>query len=203
MLYISYSNGAGPYDGSSGDVWKFDTSASTWTRISPVPSTDTANDYFGYGGLTVDAQNPNIIMVAALNSWWPDTILFRSLDGCQKSGRRSSSSTPTQSRCRFIGSSSNRSPTTLITACLDALLAQAREHHVHLILLWFGTWKNGSSHYIPMRIKRQPERYPRMMMKDGKPIDSPSPFAPATLQADIHAFSALMKHLKTANRSAP
>jgi beta-galactosidase GanA len=82
---------------------------------------------------------------------------------------------------------------------LDALLAQAREHHVHLILLWFGTWKNGSSHYIPMRIKRQPERYPRMMMKDGKPIDSPSPFAPATLQADIHAFSALMKHLKTAN----
>jgi xyloglucan-specific exo-beta-1,4-glucanase len=81
MLYISYSNGAGPYDGSSGDVWKFDTSASTWTRVSPVPSTDTGNDYFGYGGLTVDAQNPNIIMVAALNSWWPDTILFRSLDG--------------------------------------------------------------------------------------------------------------------------
>ncbi len=38
-----------------------------------------------------------------------------------------------------------------------------------------------------------------MMMKDGKPIDSPSPFAPATLQADIHAFSALMKYLKTAN----
>src|SRR5947207_7829843 len=81
MLYISYSNGAGPYDGSSGDVWKFDTSNGTWTRISPVPSTDTANDYFGYGGLSVDAQNPNVLVVAALNSWWPDTIFFRSLDG--------------------------------------------------------------------------------------------------------------------------
>jgi photosystem II stability/assembly factor-like uncharacterized protein len=81
MLYISYSNGAGPYDGTSGDVWKFDTSAATWTRISPYPSTDTADDYYGYGGLAVDAQHPNTLVVAALNSWWPDTIIFRSLDG--------------------------------------------------------------------------------------------------------------------------
>ena len=82
---------------------------------------------------------------------------------------------------------------------LDTLLAQAREHQVHLILLWFGTWKNGSSHYIPEWMKRQPDRYPRMLMKDGSPVDSPSPFAQATLQADIHAFTALMRHLKTAD----
>jgi len=79
--HISYSNGAGPYDGSSGDVWKLDTSAGTWTRVSPVPSTDTANDHFGYGGLSVDAQHPDTIVVASLNSWWPDTIFFRSRDG--------------------------------------------------------------------------------------------------------------------------
>ncbi len=29
---------------------------------------------------------------------------------------------------------------------VDALLAGAREHHLHLILLWFGTWKNGNDH---------------------------------------------------------
>ena len=86
MLYISYSNGAGPYDGSLGDVWKYDTSAGTWTRISPYPSTGPFNDYFhsdqyGYGGLSVDAQHPNTIVVAALNWWWPDTVFFRSLDG--------------------------------------------------------------------------------------------------------------------------
>ncbi|HEU0176885.1 MAG TPA: xyloglucanase [Blastocatellia bacterium] len=80
MLYISYSDGAGPYDGEKGDVWRFDTSNGAWTLISPVPSSS-SDDYFGYGGLTVDAQNPNIIMVAALNSWWPDTMLFRSLNG--------------------------------------------------------------------------------------------------------------------------
>ena len=45
-----------------------------------MPSTS-ADDYFGYGGLAVDAQNPDTIMVAALNSWWPDTMIFRSTNG--------------------------------------------------------------------------------------------------------------------------
>jgi Domain of unknown function (DUF5597)/Beta-galactosidase len=79
---------------------------------------------------------------------------------------------------------------------LETLLAQAREHHVHLVLLWFGTWKNGSSHYIPLWMKSQPQRYPKMIGARGLPVDSPSPFASATLQADIKAFSALMRHLK-------
>jgi len=79
---------------------------------------------------------------------------------------------------------------------LDALLSGAREHHVHLVLLWFGTWKNGSAHYIPEWMKLQPERYPRMLDARGQPVDSPSPFAEETLKADIHAFSALMHHLK-------
>jgi xyloglucan-specific exo-beta-1,4-glucanase len=80
-LIISYSNGAGPFDGSSGDVWQLATATGAWTRISPVPSTDTANDFFGYGGISVDAQHPNTIVVAALNSWFPDTIFFRTTDG--------------------------------------------------------------------------------------------------------------------------
>jgi xyloglucan-specific exo-beta-1,4-glucanase len=79
ILYVTYSNKGGPYDGEKGDVWKLDTATSTWTLISPIPSTS-ADDYFGYGGLAVDAQHPDTLMVAALNSWWPDTILFRSTD---------------------------------------------------------------------------------------------------------------------------
>jgi hypothetical protein len=77
MLYITYSDGAGPYDGTKGDVWRFNTANGTWTLISPVPSSS-GDNYFGYGGLAVDAQHPDTLMVAALNSWWPDTILFRS-----------------------------------------------------------------------------------------------------------------------------
>jgi photosystem II stability/assembly factor-like uncharacterized protein len=81
QLVISFSNGAGPFDGTSGDVWKLGTTTGAWTRISPVPSTDTADDFFGYGGLSIDAQHPNTIVVAALNSWFPDTIFFRTTDG--------------------------------------------------------------------------------------------------------------------------
>jgi len=80
---------------------------------------------------------------------------------------------------------------------VDTLLAQAREHHVHLVLLWFGTWKNGSSHYIPLWMKKSPEQYPRMVGAKGLPVDSPSPFAGETLKADISAFTTLLRHLKT------
>jgi len=81
FLYLAYSNKGGPYDGESGDVWKYDTESGAWTRISPVPSTNTNDNYFGYAGLTIDRQHPNTIMVSAYSSWWPDTIFWRSLDG--------------------------------------------------------------------------------------------------------------------------
>ena len=80
MLYITYSNTCGPFDGSKGDVWKYNTSSGIWTRISPIPSSDSGN-YFGYGGLAVDAQHPNTIMVTSLELWWPDDIIFRTTDG--------------------------------------------------------------------------------------------------------------------------
>jgi hypothetical protein len=79
-LYVTYNNWEGPYNGNVGDVWKFAPQTGSWTKISPVPGSD-SSIYFGYGGLAVDASNPDVVMVAALNSWWPDTILFRSLNG--------------------------------------------------------------------------------------------------------------------------
>ena len=82
---------------------------------------------------------------------------------------------------------------------VDQLLTGAREHKVRLVILWFGTWKNGSSHYLPMWMKRQPELCPRIIGKSGRRIDSPSPHSPALLEADSRAFSALMRHLKEAD----
>ena len=79
---------------------------------------------------------------------------------------------------------------------VDTILAQARQHHVHLVLLWFGTWKNGSQHYMPEWMKLEPERYFHVTNKNGEPVDSPSPFATASMDADIHAFTAFMRHLK-------
>ncbi len=82
---------------------------------------------------------------------------------------------------------------------IDTLLVQARFHHVRLVLLWFGTWKNGSNHYMPEWMKSNAAKYPNVTGKNGKPYDSPSPFAEAALQADKKAFAAVMRHLKQAD----
>ncbi len=84
-------------------------------------------------------------------------------------------------------------------SAVDTILAQAREHRVRLVLLWFGTWKNGSSHYMPLWMKRDPARAPRIIGSSGRSVDSPSPYSKAALEADKRAFSALMRHLKAAD----
>lgn len=82
---------------------------------------------------------------------------------------------------------------------VDLILKQAREHHVRLVLLWFGTWKNGSSHYTPDWIKQDQVKYPFLKDEKGETVDSPSPFSEAFLDADKAAFRVLMRHLKEAD----
>jgi Domain of unknown function (DUF5597)/Beta-galactosidase len=82
---------------------------------------------------------------------------------------------------------------------VDTLLKQGREHRVHLVLLWFATWKNGSSHYMPEWMKREPSKYPNITGRNGEPIDSPSPHTKAAMEADAKAFAEVMGHLKTAD----
>ena len=79
---------------------------------------------------------------------------------------------------------------------VDAILQQARVHKVRLVLLWFGTWKNGKMHYVPEWVKSDTATYPRMKTRDGRAIDVLSPNAPANLAADRNAFVALMRHLR-------
>jgi beta-galactosidase GanA len=79
---------------------------------------------------------------------------------------------------------------------VDVLINQCRKNDVRLVVLWFATWKNGSPHYMPMWMKQDSAKYPRMIGTDGKRVDSASPFAPETLAADKRAFAALMRHLK-------
>ena len=79
---------------------------------------------------------------------------------------------------------------------VDAIVQQAREHKVRLVLLWFGTWKNGKMHYVPEWVKSDPSTYPRMMTRDGRALDVLSPNAPANLVADRDAFVGLMRHLR-------
>jgi hypothetical protein len=82
---------------------------------------------------------------------------------------------------------------------VDTLLKQGREHKVHLVLLWFATWKNGSSHYMPEWMKREPSKYPNITGHNGQPVDSPSPHTRAAMEADAKAFAEVMGHLKRAD----
>ncbi len=79
---------------------------------------------------------------------------------------------------------------------VDTLLAEAREHEVRLVLLWFGAYKNGSGHYMPEWFKRPSKIAPRVLDENGRPVDSVSPHADAVLEADSRAFAAFMGHLK-------
>lgn len=75
---MTYANGVGPYDGTNGTLHKYNITSGAWTDISPTPLSTT---YYGYGGLAVDLQRPGTLMVAALNCWWPDELIWRSTNG--------------------------------------------------------------------------------------------------------------------------
>jgi beta-galactosidase GanA len=82
---------------------------------------------------------------------------------------------------------------------LDTLLTQAREHHVHLVLLWFGAYKNTGPSYAPAWVKLDNKRFPRVIDSKGETSYSLSPFYASTLNADRTAFTAFMRHLKAAD----
>jgi len=83
---------------------------------------------------------------------------------------------------------------------LDHLLEQARAHDRRLILLWFATWKNNGPNYAPAWVKLDNARFPRVVREDGVVLNSLSPHAPATLDADRRAFARLMAHLREHDR---
>lgn len=82
---------------------------------------------------------------------------------------------------------------------VDGLLQGARDNHLKLVVLWFGTWKNTFSSYVPAWVKAHPERFPRMQTSDGRDTERLSTFSTASRDADARAFVALMHHLKVAD----
>ena len=79
---------------------------------------------------------------------------------------------------------------------VDSLLASARAHQLNLILLWFGTWKNSMSTYVPSWVKRDASRFPRAQLPSAQSVEILSVFGAETLAADARAFAALMAHLR-------
>jgi beta-galactosidase GanA len=78
---------------------------------------------------------------------------------------------------------------------VDALIAGARAHRMRLVPLWFGSWKNGASHYAPYWVKADQQRFPLVRTSTGN-IDTLSASSTETRNADARAFAALMRHIR-------
>ncbi len=79
---------------------------------------------------------------------------------------------------------------------VDSLIAGARDANLKLVLIWFGSWKNASSVYIPYWVKEDYQKFPRARDEQGKPLEILSTFGKASCEADAKAFAALMHHIK-------
>jgi hypothetical protein len=81
-LYVTYGggtgiNGSGPNNVTTGAVYRFDTANGSWTNVTPTAPDATT---FGYAGVSVDATNPETLVVSTLDHWNVDD-LYRSTDG--------------------------------------------------------------------------------------------------------------------------
>lgn len=79
---------------------------------------------------------------------------------------------------------------------VDGLLQDARKHNLHLVPLWFASWKNSMSCYAPAWVKTNQQRFPRSQDKAGAGMEILSPFNKENLEADARAFAAFMRHLR-------
>jgi beta-galactosidase GanA len=79
---------------------------------------------------------------------------------------------------------------------VDGLIQAARTHNLHLVLLWFGSWKNTWSSYAPDWVKRDFERFPRVKLKNGSGTERLSPLSQTNRDADARAFAALMRRIR-------
>jgi photosystem II stability/assembly factor-like uncharacterized protein len=85
-LYVITSWDPGPYNGapasgSGGRIQRLATRTGEWTDITPVYNP--RGPIPGFGGVTVDRQNPGTLMASTCNNWYPDEILYRSTDSGQ------------------------------------------------------------------------------------------------------------------------
>jgi hypothetical protein len=79
---------------------------------------------------------------------------------------------------------------------IDRTIDVARREQLHVVFLWFGAWKNSMSCYTPGWFKQDTKRFPRAMTAEGKQMEIASCFSDNVLQADLKAFSALMRHIR-------
>jgi len=77
-------------------------------------------------------------------------------------------------------------------AMIDGLIDAAKERNMHLIIVWFGTWRNLQSNYLPRYVWEEKIAFPALKL-DGKPENGGvSPFATKCAARDGLALNRLL-----------
>jgi hypothetical protein len=85
---------------------------------------------------------------------------------------------------------------------VDGLIQDARRYNLRLILLWFGSWKNGKSTYQPVWVKTNQRRFSLIQDEKGKGLPTLTTLSDSNRDADARAFAALMKHIREVDGDA-
>jgi len=83
-LYFSYVDNVGPNGTQDGAIWKYDLHKDKWKDISPIKPGVGGAGKFGYGGLTMDLEHPDTLMVTTIDRWNPGDAIFRTTDAGKK-----------------------------------------------------------------------------------------------------------------------
>jgi photosystem II stability/assembly factor-like uncharacterized protein len=75
LLYLTYNNGPGPNNVTSGAVWKYATGDGSWANITPPTGQG------GFSGVSIDPQHSGTLVVTTIDRWFPRDQLYRSTDG--------------------------------------------------------------------------------------------------------------------------
>ena len=79
-LWIAYASGGyGPGGMLNGQIWKLNTATLSWTNVTP--SNGPPSGAGGYGGISVDAQNPQHAVVCTMDWWSGNDKVLQTMNG--------------------------------------------------------------------------------------------------------------------------
>lgn len=84
---------------------------------------------------------------------------------------------------------------------VDAMISGAEKSQIKLVILWFASWKNGGSIYMPSWVKKDFKRFPRAVDQQGTSIEILSTLSEESMKADAKAFAAFMKHVREVDKN--
>lgn len=79
---------------------------------------------------------------------------------------------------------------------IDYMIRISREMDLKLIVLWFGSMKNGDMSYCPTFVKADTRRFPRALRADGVMLQNLSSYSAANRVADAAAYERFIGHVK-------